>query len=1226
MSVPTNTPPPPYKLKFEPDGISLTARENIVDVLSRELLGPANGDHEILEGAPDAAYLIGRIAPARITGGWDNDPVDADTGELLTDVGDARDARASSGVPVTAVDDSSMDADEDSVEAEDAPQRKGLMIPASMGMRFQIPLDLESFTVTATWGRYEALPREVADDGTVRQSRRYQRSPIAIPTTIHIADLVPRKTAEYSLRDAVILRVDHHDDLRRGRRIIEVALCNDLEISFRIPTDAWLYQTKLEATADNRAVFLPASDLEQDDHYDEPDDEVRRLDLQYRDRLEFAVGRTCSVEWDVVEGARRATAVRTTWLPTVQTPQTTAEEIDAALLDMTRLTTAEPAGLRAGLEPIVAGYAHWLDTEHQRVTKMLPAHLHEEAYAAIEEAWQVQRQLAAGLEHLLTDEEALRCFRFMNAVMAEQRIQSQVAARRARNPRESIADAREAVLAKGERAHKWRTFQLAFILMQLPMLTDPAAEGRSSRLAKAQLLFFPTGGGKTEAYLGLAAYTFAIRRRQGLLETPNGPLDGGAGVAVLMRYTLRLLTSQQFQRATTLVCAAELLRLADTETWGDEPFRIGLWVGTDVSPKRYTDAINELKRVREGRGHRLTVLQIQRCPWCGTTIDGGRDVEGHDATRRIRVFCGDDLGDCPFAQAGSVNEGLPVLTVDEEIYRLAPAFVIATVDKFARLAREGEAAALFGYVSQRCGLHGYVHPDYDGCGLKDGNTHPGTGQGRRPTPRLRPPDLIIQDELHLITGALGTTVGLFEAVIDVACSWQVPDGRAVQPLVVASTATARNAAEQVKRLYGRDVTIFPPQVLDAARTFFSKEVPLSDEYPGRRYVGISTTGVRLATAEIRVSEVLLAAGQLLLDRAGACADPYMTLVSYFSATRELAGMARYLADDVQNALGLGHPWSRSLPRRYGTIGELHLTELTARMAGADVTRVLDEMAIPFDPAIDATGAKGGKRPRAPFDAVLATSMLQVGVDVTRLGLMMVVGQPKNTAEYIQASSRVGREPTKPGLVVTLSNWARPRDLAHFEQFRHYHDTFYAKVEALSVTPYSPTSLARGMDGVLVSAARVLQADKRGGLSEETGAARIDAELKFIDELIEALVVRMERAVQGNENALESARQHLCARRDLWIKRQADVTSRMQSLVYEKTGGKPNKAPLVISPENGKDFAHLREAPPFVVANSMREVQPEINLLVSPIPQNLIYPVPANAPKWEMPDAATEDAQ
>ena len=1231
----------PYRLKREPDGRAWTARENLADILDRELLGPANGPDELLNGPPDAAYLVGRIAPAKLLAG-DADPTDADDPDGATDVGDAVDAEEGRGVPVASGGDGGDAGDESGADDEgidDRPQQRGLMIPASMGLRLQIPHDLDAFTVTASWGTYRAA-RDEGDEG--RRSRRYQRTPVEITTTVTVADLRLGATTTFVLQDKVVLRVDRYDS--DACRLVEVALCNDRVTPRRIPVDAWLYQTRLDVAAGGAAVFLPVSDPLVDD-VEEPDDELRRLRLQYRDRLEFAVGRTCSVDWDVAPGERRATAVRTTWLPVCETPQTTAEEVSGALLDMQELATADRAELDAGLRPIVQGYRSWLNGEEQRATA-LPAHLRPDAEEAIHEARRVADQLADGLAHLLdeSEAEALRCFRFMNHVMAEQRIQSQVAERRAAHPKASIAVAREAVLAKHkERAHSWRTFQLAFILTQLPLLSNPAAPRRSGDLARAQLLFFPTGGGKTEAYLGLAAYTFAVRRRQGVLNTVDGPLDGRDGVAVLMRYTLRLLTAQQFQRATALVCAAELARRADPETWGAEPFRIGLWVGTDVSPKWWDEADDQLKNVHDGRRHRLTVLQIQRCPWCGSRIDP-KDVTAVRSTRRVLVRCSDDRGSqeksdtCPFAAGREVAEGLPVLTVDEEIYRLAPAFVIATVDKFARLAREGAAAALFGYVARRCGRHGYVHPDYRFCDLKEGGKHQATKDGLPPAgvypvARLRPPDLVIQDELHLITGALGTTVGLFEVAVDVLTVWRDPAGRPVRPLLVASTATARNAPDQVRALYGRGVTIFPPQVLDAGRTFFSRDEPVSEKFPGRRYVGISTTGVRLTTAEIRVAEILMAGAQELLDRdgpTGSAADPYLTLVGYFSAMRELAGMARYLGDDVQTALRNGRRWS-ALPRRRGTtFRQLHVAELTSRVASADITGTLDQMALGFDPRFDTDAGRRAliaereagrpvpRRDTAPFDAVLATSMLQVGVDVTRLGLMLVVGQPKNTAEYIQASSRVGRAADRPGLVVSLGNWARPRDLAHFEQFRHYHETFYRQVEALSVTPYSPTSIDRGLDGVLVSTTRVREASVPGGLSPERAAGLVEKERAAVVAVIEALVARAARST--DEDGTEQVRRALVNRLDQWVKRRGVLAEKAQQLVYERGPDDKQYGPLMNSPENARALPDRRDAPPFVVANSMREVQPEINLLVSPIEENLVYVAPFTAPTWRMPGA------
>jgi hypothetical protein len=1221
-----------YELHHDFDGSSFVVRENLVDILERELLGPIDGPEELLPFSPRTQYLVGLIAPVKlantVAGATANEATE-ERGDLV-EVGSNDDgAPDGSGVPAPAADETEADAEGD--DAEDRAPKQGLMIPASMGLRFQVPADLDSFTVTANWGAYETVETDQVTKAG-RPIRNYQRTPVSEPRTIQLSDLSPGRTTSVPLLDAICLRLDRYDDQQFGRVLVEIALCNDRETPTPIPINMWMFQTSLRVEAGGEAVFLPVHDVVEH-AWPEHDEEVRRLNLQYRDRLEFAIGRTCSVDWVVADdGARRATEVSTTWLPVGETPQTRARSVAGALLSMDALATVTPDELRIGLDPLVTGYAEWLDDQESTAAR-LPVHLQETAEQVLWEARQAHKRLVDGLEHVAGDEEALRCFQFMNRVMRDQRIASQVAALRASDSSITIEEAQEAVAALGDAAASWRPFQLAFILMQLGALTDPTADVRSAdHLARVQLLFFPTGGGKTEAYLGLSAYTFAIRRRQGVVESGEGPLDGRDGVSVLMRYTLRLLTAQQFQRATALMCAAEIARCEDETTWGVEPFRIGLWVGTDVSPKRFEEADEQLTKANEYGSHRLTVLQIQRCPWCGTPITAAH-VRADPTVRRVFVYCGDDLARCPFAKGGSVTEGLPVLTIDEEIYRLTPAFVIATVDKFARLAREGEAASLFGYVNRRCERHGYVHPDYAKCDIT--TTHPATKDGRpaakvQTVDRLRPPDLIIQDELHLITGALGTSVGLFEVAVETLSSWETPDGKPVRPLIVASTATVRNAIEQVRGLYGRQVEIFPPQVLDVADTYFSREIAIDRENPGRRYIGISAQGVRLSTAEIRVAEVLLSAGQLLFDGAGSAADPYMTLVGYFNATRELAGMARYMADDVQSRVKRPRKDS-GFPSRLGTeFGMLHVGELTSRIASAEIGRTLDRLGLEFDPDHDTTeafrkrlaaqdaGEKMPSRTDMPFDVVLATSMLQVGVDVQRLGLMLVVGQPKNTAEYIQASSRVGRDSsTRPGLVVSLGNWARPRDLAHFEQFRHYHETFYAQVEALSVTPFSPTSLARGIDGLLVSAARVVQAGDPDGLSPEKDAWRIKTQGAAVEALANRLKARIAAAAQ-DDDAAKLANDLLVNRIDRWNERAKRAAEMSKTLVYERTGDNDKYLPLIISPENAKASIGGALEAPFVIANSMREVQPEINVLVSPLPERLFTRQPDGAPEWTLP--------
>lgn len=1207
---------------------STPVRADLVALIEQELLGPRNGPAEEIKGTPRAAYMVGSLAPVTVdptleVTALDDDGADpAETGLAVSDMDPI--ANGQSGVPVPTDEDPAEDDEE-----KDDGAKGALTHPSSMGLRFQVPRDCGVLAITASWGRYESFRQENEDGRKIQFSRR-------VPFE-RVAEIDVRGHAEHvvlppiTLDADVTLRVELYP--RDDRTIVELALSNDRTTAMDAPPGDWLFQTKLKVEANgDEAVFLPTRDVLADG-YDELDPERQRLDLQYRHRLEFAIGRTTSVTWTEgfdAEGdsLRRAISVETTWLPTADVPQTVAGSAGEAETAMRVLVDLEPDGVDDAFMPLVAGYREWLE-QQIALAGQLPRHLREIADEAIAEAELVVNRLESGLELLKSNPQTLQAFRFMNRTMRDQRMRSQVAAKRSERATLSIEDALTEVEAAGDTAASWRPFQLAFILLQLPALTDSADGFRSGPAANVELLFFPTGGGKTEAYLGLAAFTFAIRRLQGVIETDHGPLDGGDGVAVLMRYTLRLLTSQQFQRAAALVCAAELMRQADPTTWGERPFSIGLWVGSAVSPKRYTDAKQQVETARQdtGKTHGLTVLQLQRCPWCGSKIDPKRDLHTVGATERIEVRCGDRKGLCPFSLDGDAGP-LPITTVDDELYRNPPTFLLATVDKFARLAREGEAASLFGYVSERCPRHGYRHPDSRGsCTGKSHNQKNEGGRNYSAVPiakvgRLRPPDLIIQDELHLITGALGTAVGVFENAVDVLSSYE-QDGTTVRPLVVASTATVRNALNQVTALYGRGVAVFPPQVLDVRDTFFSKEKEVSEHDPGRKYLGVCAHGIRLTLAEIRMSEVLLLAGQKLLDDHGDAADPYMTTVGYFSATRELAGMRRYLDDDVTTRVaGNTEPF----PRRTTDWTRLSIGELTARISSEEIARTLDHLAVPFGDRWTTRGKAAygrayqaaveakqtpPKSPPRPYDVVLATSMLQVGVDVPRLGLMLVVGQPKNTAEYIQASSRVGRDARKPGLVVSLANWSRPRDMSHFESFRHYHETFYAQVEALSVTPYSDTAMERGLMGMLVSAIRVVDEGQPSSLSPAPGAGEVLSKLPAAQTLIDRLIARAATAAPDSQT-LDRMRQKLLQRLDRWYDKANEYGG---ALVYERPRKGQVEWPLLISPETTVTTPADRV---FVVANSMREVQPEFNLLVSPAPANLAFKEPAAAPGWDFP--------
>jgi hypothetical protein len=345
------------------------------------------------------------------------------------------------------------------------------------------------------------------------------------------------------------------------------------------------------------------------------------------------------------------------------------------------------------------------------------------------------------------------------------------------------------------------------------------------------------------------------------------------------------------------------------------------------------------------------------------------------------------------------------MVVDEDIYRRPPALLIATVDKFAQMPWKGEVQILFGQVNGECPRHGFLSPE-----IADTGRHPARAglPGTQPQPHgpLRHPDLIVQDELHLISGPLGSMVGLYESAVDELCSWTVA-GQRVRPKVIASTATIRRAVDQVQKLFVRHLAVFPPQGTNLDNNFFALQRPAGPEYPGRRYLGLCAIGRRYPAALIRVYLAVLGAAQALYQQHDVRADPWMTLTGYFNSIRELAGTRRLVDDDIRSRLTKID--QRGLAKR----SLLAVEELTSRKSGTDIPRILERLDIGFDQTRHQqreADRKAGKKnlPPLPYDVILATNMISVGVDIARLGLMVVAGQPKTTAEYIQATSRVGR--------------------------------------------------------------------------------------------------------------------------------------------------------------------------------------------------------------------------
>ena len=781
---------------------SYQVRDELARLIERDLLGPWDGELEVLpprSAGPGERYLVGRLGPR-------HDP------QSGTDAaGDAVDTEIAVG------------GDGADGELPDllTMQNAGRMWASSMGLSCAVASGVDTLTITASWGRYGKA--EVLDEaGNPR--RCWSREPAQYVRHVRFGDGATQRiplTMPDSRRPGVYLAVDIRPRVNGadvGAHVIQLGLVNAQEEPTANKDVAWLFQPRLTVTAaveQELAVFCPIDDPLDDLAALDQSPEDRHLRLLYRDELRHAIGRNVAVHAHVRPGERHAYRLETSWLPTYEVPATIAPPAEAGShlngveLSMDELATAPVGKLAAGLAPLADGYATWLDEQEERVAE-LPGTLQETARTAIFTARRCACRIRAGIDLVSSPaaaghEIALQAFRFANEAMALQRRHTTIAAKREADGL-SYAEAAEAVQQKGEEVASWRPFQLAFILLNLPALTDPAHRERvpDSHQALVDLLFFPTGGGKTEAYLGLAAYTFAIRRLQKTLGSGTSARSGEGGVAVLMRYTLRLLTAQQFQRAAALVCAAEVVRRSADESgdtrWGTEPFRIGLWVGSAVSPNWYDEAAEQVADVRDAPSSRRTgVLQTLACPWCGTKLLAHRDLRPDDERRRILLYCpsGEEPDPCPFSEMKAPGEGLPILTVDEEIYRYLPSLVIATVDKLAQLPWRGYAGMLFGRVSSRCPRHGYRHDDLDertGCRGRHNETRLSRlpAVTSQPVTRLRPPDLIIQDELHLISGALGTTVGLFEAAVDELCRWRAGDVL-TGPKIVASTATTKRA-------------------------------------------------------------------------------------------------------------------------------------------------------------------------------------------------------------------------------------------------------------------------------------------------------------------------------------------------------------------------------------------------------------------------------------------------
>lgn len=1140
-------------------------RDELHSMIASDLLGPAGGPHEeVGDEAQNVRdrYILGVLAPRK--------RAQKDDGTGDDDLAQGGGENGDDGSPDTG-----------------APQR-GTMFPSSLGMTFHVAGDATAFTLRAAWGRYERVDSATLVNDKGDPKRVWRRIPVEASTVVHLeAGRVAPWNPCTDTPDVVVRGLVRRKPGEPDWTITLFLVNGQDELKYKSARDtAWLFQAGLSVEAPTRApIFVKRQMHRSKGKLDaEVYREIKSLEMLYRCRAEFAVGHGIAVHAEPDDAdPLRACRISTVALPIAEVPAMEPATVPGLRLDMKELARTSNGDLAHALGPLTEAYTRWIEEQRARLQRgddnlSQYAAIGNEALEHCEEAC---KRIQAGIGLLATDPHAGEAFRFANRAMWYQRVHSLFAERVRQG--DTAARLKDFDLPENR---TWRPFQLAFILLNLPGLTQLDHPERSSKAtAKADLLWFPTGGGKTEAYLGLTAYTLGLRRLQGKIEGR----DGEAGVAVLMRYTLRLLTLQQFQRAAALICACEAIR-REAEgkgdgKWGGWPFRIGLWVGNKTTPNT-TEQSHEAVLARRDKKPSPSgdPAQLTYCPWCGSAIDPGVHLKVDKVRGRTLMFCGDPTGGCLFGAKKSPQEGLPVLVVDEEIYRQLPALLISTVDKFAQLPWNGKTQALFGQVTAYCERHGFCSPELS-CDAPHARLGEYPATKAAPHALLRPPDLIIQDELHLISGPLGSLVGLYETAVDYLATWQV-DGLAVRPKVIASTATIRNAQLQVHKTFGRRVCVFPPQGLDAEDNFFARQSDLAKK-PGRLYVGVCAPGRRLKSVLIRVYIAYLAAGQKLLEVHGKRADPYLTAVGYFNSMRELGGMRRLVDDDVRS--GLGHVDKRGFPRRVLRSVE----ELTSRRHSADIPKILDWMESPH------TGikyAKGEKRTGpAPLDVLLATNMISVGVDVKRLGLMIVANQPKTTAEYIQATSRVGR--TYPGVVCTVLNWARPRDLSHYERFEHYHRTFYQFVEALSVTPFAPRALDRGLSALLVASVRL--ADDT--FNSNSQAAQINPLHALVASAKDAIEQRA-ATVEGSNAAGQQVASALAARVDSWDARARRMTGGATLGYKTKNDGKTFGLLQAPGTDPWQDFTCL---------NSLRDVEPTVSLILDNYGMEEM-PTPANS--------------
>ena len=935
-------------------GLYVEARTRLVEWLRQQLIGPARNteDGYDLHLSPLDRFPVGVLGPVESEERW-LDPASeraAEDGDLEGHfLGDEEEAP----------EDGALERSEEKV----IPVRRPSYVPpSSVGFSFFVRGDVR-LRIEASGAVYSAMDANVRDQRG-RSGTQFQRSALGPGAVLYLGDSVVQKEI-WDGRAGIDVRARLHGT----GTILTVTLFNRQRVEWvkdaprrrnnRISSS--VFEAGLKCIVDRGDVVdYPRVD---------PSlltDEERELELQYRERRIFAVGHGAAVDWKFAPG--EPFHIWSEFMPQTTTPiVSVSPQGDARVLEMESLA-GDSLPLEA-LRAFVREYGAWVRERRREAKEFEDEQDREAAHRICRRMEDTHERMSRGVDMLSSEPDAALAFRLANRAMLQQMVK----------------------LDGGNAGPwRWRPFQLGFLLTTM----ESTVLDRDDHRRLLDLIWFQTGGGKTEAYLGLIAFLLVWRRlRYG---------EKGGGTAAFMRYTLRLLSRQQFERAARLICALELMRREEGMPLGEEPFSIGIWVGKDVCPNQICDAAKIVDEIRatEARGAPTDSprnrLLITRCPWCQQQLDKERGYEVGE--RDFRFYCRN-----PACEFGCWDEPLPCRVVDESLYEHPPSLLIATIDKFARLAWEGRAGAFFGAGHHR-----------------------------------RAPDLVLQDELHLISGPLGSVAGLYEAGIETAICC-----RGVTPKYIASTATTKMATTQVRALFGRDVAVFPPQGLCCDDSWFAR---VDRSRPGRLYIGYLAP-LRNQQQCLAPLVASLLAAPLTVFRGDSnqedLLEAWWTNVVYHGSLRGVGTSSNAFQSDIRDfgehliaeyiearvaeadrgvdyASSGGQPnrdrmdpIEKELRRRFD---EVEFEQLWSRHTAEQIAETFERL----------------NRPRGAdrcLDAVLSTNMVAVGLDVSRLALMVVNGQPLTTGEYVQATSRVGRGEA-------------------------YHESFYRFVEPSSVTPYT----------------------------------------------------------------------------------------------------------------------------------------------------------------------------